>query len=103
MRSYPMTINEAATKLGVCPRTVIRMMDRGELPHVRAGKLRRIDATAFDEILRKRRQLITGSEATERLGPIAHLRFRLTPAGKNFPPRHVLPRHSGDRFELLRE
>ena len=84
-----MTINEAAKSLGVCARTIIRMMDRGELPHVRAGKLRRIDAAAFEEILRKRRQPLTGTEATRRLGRIAHLRFRLTPVGKG-PGGHDL-------------
>ncbi len=44
-------VAEVAAKLRVDPRTVYRMIDRGELPAIRVGRLIRIPTKALETIL----------------------------------------------------
>jgi excisionase family DNA binding protein len=57
-----MRLREVATSLGVCVRSVRRMTDRGELPHlVRVGRavgLMQSDIEAFLERMREQRSKI---------------------------------------------
>ena len=42
------TVAEVAAALGICEKTVRRMVTRGELPHRRCGRLVRIPSTALE-------------------------------------------------------
>lgn len=55
MEQKPETLKvaEVAAKLRVDPRTVYRMIDRGELPAIRIGRLIRIPTEALEEMLAK--------------------------------------------------
>lgn len=43
-------VAEAARRLGVSEKTVRRMVERGDLPHIRVGPQIRIAVTVFDEL-----------------------------------------------------
>ncbi len=54
------TVRETAQLLRVCPHTVIRMLDAGELPSVRFRGLRRVSRRALDAWIEAQEQDAAG-------------------------------------------
>lgn len=70
-----MTLQEAARYLKVNPRTVFRMIHRGELPAIKVGRLWRIKRSRLEECLEKRPD-VNVSEVKERILAAGRNRIR---------------------------
>jgi excisionase family DNA binding protein len=48
-----LSVKQAAEMLDVCPHTVYRMAGRGQLPHMRLGRMLRIPADALHQFIQE--------------------------------------------------
>jgi excisionase family DNA binding protein len=53
-----LTLAAVAARLAVCPRTVRRLIDRGELPHVRVGHAMRVAEPDLAEFIARNRRVV---------------------------------------------